>query len=363
MRFLEFARRNFKETYRDPTALGFLLGFPLVFMLLMGFAFGGEIEPEYDIGVLDQDQSTVSQAFVSEALDKVFEIEPYDDYDEALDDLKAGEIRASIIIPPGFGEQVSQSWQGNQENIALDVTYDESDIMVSEQVLSIIDGVTRSFARIEVPVTINTSPLHLEAEITFIDFIAPGIIIFGLLIMIPTSARMMVRDKEKGFLARLMTTPIRPPDFISGYSLCLFAIVIAQIIIFMVVAVLFGMDIIGNAGLAFLTFLLTGLCCIGIGMIISSLSKSENQADPLSWIIAMPLAMLSGCWFSLEILPSWLQSFAYAFPFAHAIDASRSILTRGSGLEAVTADFLFLVIWTAIAFAAGILLFRRKMTI
>ena len=363
MRLLEFAKRNFKETYRDPLALGFLLGFPLVFMLLMGFALGGETDPEYDIGVLDQDQSQVSQAFVSEALDKAFEVEPYDEPDEALDDLKAGEIRAYIIIPQGFGEQVSQSWQGNQENIALDVTYDESDIMVSEQVLSIIDGVTRSFARIEVPVNINTSPLHLEAEITFFDFIAPGIIIFGVLIMIPTSARMMVRDKEKGFLARLMTTPIRASDFISGYSLCLIAIAIAQIIVFMVLAALFGMDIVGSAGLAFLTFLLTGLCCIGIGMIISSLSKSENQAEPFSWIIAMPLAMLSGCWFSLEILPSWLQSFANAFPFAHAIDASRSILTRGSGLEAVTTDFLFLVIWTAIAFAAGILLFRRKMTI
>ena len=363
MRLLEFAKRNFKETYRDPMTLGFLLGFPLVFMLLMGFALGGDTEPEYDIGILDQDHSPVSQAFASEALDKAFEVEPYDDPDEALDDLKAGEIRAYIIIPQGFGEQVSQSWQGTQENIALDVTYDESDIMVSEQVLSIIDGIPRSFARIEVPVNINTSPLHLEADITFFDFLAPGIIIFGLLIMVPTSARMMVRDKEKGFLARLMTTPIRPSDFISGYSLCLIAIAIAQIIVFMVLAALFGMDIVGSAGLAFLTFLLTGLCCIGIGMIISSLSKSENQAEPFSWIIAMPLAMLSGCWFSLEILPSWLQGFANAFPFSHAIEASRSILTRGSGLEAVTTDFLFLVIWTAIAFAAGILLFRRKMTI
>ncbi|KPJ52744.1 MAG: ABC transporter permease [Dehalococcoidia bacterium DG_18] len=363
MRFSELARRCLKETYRDRLSLGFLLGFPLVFMLLMGVAFAGDTAPEYDLGVLDQDQSQVSQAFVTEALATAFEITSYDDSSQALGDLKAGEISAYITIPQGFGAQVYQNWQGEKENIVLDITYDESDLIVKEQVISMIDAVTRSFARIEVPVTLNASPIHIESEITYIDFIAPGIIIFGLLILIPTSARMMVRDKEKGVLARLLTTPARPWEFISAYSICLFAVGIAQIIIFMVVAVLFGLDIVGSAGLVFLVFTLTALCCIGIGMIISSLTKSENQADPLSWLIAMPLAMLSGCWFSIEFMPSWLQSIANAFPFSHAIEASRSILSRGTGFEAVTSDFLFLVIWTVIVFAAGILLFRRKMPI
>lgn len=360
MRFLEFGKRNLKETYRDPMSLGFLLGFPLVFMLLFGLAFGGDI-PEYDVGVLDQDQSQLSQAYVSKALDKAFEIEPYDDPDEALDDLRVAEIRAYITIPQGFGEKVLRNWQGESENIALDITYDESDVMVAEQVLSIIDAVTRAFARIEVPVTLNASPLHLEADITYIDFIAPGIIVFGLLILVPTSATIMVRDKEKGFLARMLTTPTRPADFISGYSLCLFAIAIVQIIIFMLMARLFGMDIVGNAGWAFLTFVLTGICCIGIGMIIASLSKSENQALPFSWLLSMPLAIISGVWFPIEFMPSWLRGFAHAFPFSHSIEASRDILTRGTGLGAVTTDYLFLIIWAIVIFATGIILFRRNM--
>ena len=361
MRFLELAKRNLKEIYRDPLSLGFLLGFPLVFMLLFGFAFGGETTPTYSLGVVDQDQSEISQAFVDEALATAFEITLYDEPSQALEDLKAGDLRAYITIPQGFSEQVSQNWQGESANIALDITYDESDIMVKEQVISITDTITRSFAGIEIPVTLNTSPIHIESKITYIDFIGPGIIVFGLLILIPTSARIMVQDKEKGFLGRLLTTPTRPWEFISAYSLCLFAVGIAQIIIFIVIAYLMGLDIVGNAGLVFLVLALTALCSIGIGMIIASLSKSENQADPLSWLIAMPLAMLSGCWFSIEIMPSWLQSIAYALPFAHTIDASRSILIRGTGLAAVSTDFLFLVIWTVIVFLAGIILFRRSM--
>ncbi|GAH34516.1 unnamed protein product, partial [marine sediment metagenome] len=235
------------------------------------------------------------------------------------------------------------------------------DIMTSEQIISIINAVTRSFAHIEIPVTINANPIHIETEITFFDYMGPGIIIFGLLILIPTSARIMVSDKEKGFLSRLLTTPARPLDFISGYSLCLVVIAIIQIIIFIAAARGFGMDIVGSLWLAFLIFLLTGLCSIGIGMVVASLTKSENQAEPLCWLFAMPLATLSGVWFSIEMLPSYLRAVAYAFPYAHAIDASRAILTRGVGLEAISNDLLFLAGWAVGIFAIGVILFRRSM--
>ena len=363
MKFWELAKRNLKETYRDPLALGFLLGFPLVFMLLFGAIFSGDTSSSYPIGVIDDDDTSLSQAFINEALSEVeaLEVSNYDDTTTARKDLKFGDLTAYVVIPQGFGEQVSQNWQDKETNIILQMTYDESDIMVSEQIISIIDAVTRSFARIEIPVTINANPIHIETEITYIDFMGPGIIIFGLLILIPTSARMMVRDKEKGFMSRLLTTPARPLDFISGYSLCLVVIAIAQIIIFVAAARGFGMDIVGSLWLAFLIFFLTGLCSIGIGMVVASLSKSENQAEPLGWLFSMPLAMLSGCWFSIEMLPSYLRSIAYAFPYAHTIDASRAVLTRGVGLEATISDFLFLIGWAVGIFAIGVILFRRSM--
>lgn len=363
MKFLELAKRNLKETYRDPLALGFLLGFPLVFMVFMGVAFGGETTPNLPVGVIDNDHTPVSQAFTDETLAGVeaLKVSTYDDTTKALKDLKFGDLRAYIVIPQGFGEQVSQSWQGKEANITLQMTYDESDIMVSEQIISIINAVTRSFAHIEIPVTINANPIHIETEITFIDFMGPGIIVFGILILIPTSARIMVSDKEKGFLSRLLTTPARPLDFISGYSLCLVVIAIIQIIIFVAAAWGFGMDIVGSLWLAFLIFLLTGLCSIGIGMVVASLTKTENQAEPLCWLFAMPLAMLSGCWFSIELMPSYLRNIGYAFPYAHAIDASRAILIRGVGLEAISNDLLFLVGWAIAIFAIGVILFRRSM--
>jgi ABC-2 type transport system permease protein len=363
MRILALASRALKETYRDPLALGFLLGFPLVFMLLFGAIFSGDNVSSFDIGVIDEDNSMMSQAFVDQALAKVpvLVISNYDDSDTALKDLKFGDLNAYIVIPPGFGQQVAQNWQGAEADITLDMTYDESDVMISEQLITIINEVTRAFAQIEVPITVNAEPIHVENQIDYIDFIGPGIITFGLLILIPTSARTIVRDKERGFLARLLTTPTHPIDFILGYSLSSVAITIAQIIIFVFGAWAMGMDIIGNLGLAFLVFFLTGLCSVGIGMVIASLSKSENQAEPLAWLFSMPLAMLSGCWFSIEMMPSYIRTVAFAFPYAHTIEAARGILIRGVGLEAVGSDFLFLVGWAVAIFAIGVVLFRRSM--
>jgi len=363
MRFWELCRRNLKETYRDPLALGFLLGFPLVFMVLFGLIFSGDTAANYPIAVIDDDNTPLSQAFVDEALPQVsaLNVSTYDDTTKAMKDLKLGDLKAYIVIPQGFGEQVSQNWQGKEADIILQMTYDESDIMLSEQIVSMISAVARSFARVEIPITIDANPIHIETDIDYVDFMGPGIIIFGLLILIPTSARIMVRDKEKGFLSRLLTTPARPVDFISGYSLSLVAVAIAQIIIFIAAARGLGMDIVGSLWLAFLVFLLVSLSSIGIGMVVASLSKSENQAEPLSWLFAMPLALLSGCWFSIELMPTYLRNVAYAFPYAHAIDASRAVLIRGVGLEAIGSDFLFLVGWAAVIFVIGVVLFRRGM--
>jgi ABC-2 type transport system permease protein len=344
-------------------ALTFLLAFPLVFMLLFGAAFGGSNSPSYAVGVVDNDQTEVSQSFINDALSEVsvLQVGTYNDTDTALEKLRLGNISSFIVIPKGFGEQVSQLWQSKQGNISLDITYDESNLAVSEQIISIINSTTRAFAGIEIPITININPINIESKITNMDFTAPGIIIFGLLIMIPTAGRIMLHDKETRFLHRMMTTPTRPWEFITGYSGSMIIIAILQIILFILLGWLFGMDIIGNIWLAFAIFLLTAICSIGVGMVVASLSKSENQGESLSWLFSMPLAMISGVWFSLEFLPSYLQTFANFFPYAHAVSAARAVITRGVGMEAISGDFYFLVGWAVVVFIIGTYLFRRTM--
>ncbi len=363
MRFWQLFIRSLKETYRDPLALGFLLAFPLIFMLVFGAAFGGDTTPVYTIGIIDNDQSEVSQDFITEALGEVDTIETasFDDTDSSLEKLKLGDISAYIVIPEGFGGNVLQTWQGGEADIVLNITYDESNLLISEQIIATINAVTRSFAGIEIPITINDYPINIGVDISQMDFIASGIIIFGLLIMIPTSGRIMLRDKESRFLYRMLTTPARPWEFIAGYSLSMVVLATIQIFSFILLGWLFGMDIVGNIGLAFAVFLLTAICSIGIGMVVASLSKSENQGESLSWLFSMPLAIVSGVWFTSEYMPSYIRTFADLFPFSHAVDAARAVIIRGVGMEAISFDFFFLIGWAAGIFIIGTILFSRTM--
>ncbi|MFA5629681.1 MAG: ABC transporter permease [Dehalococcoidales bacterium] len=363
MSFLSIFKRTLKETYRDALALLFLLAFPLVFMLLFGFAFGGEISVNYGVGIVDNDQSEISKGFTDNALQSadMLTVKNYASADDALANIKLGNISSYIVIPEGFGEEVMLIWQKLPGEIKLDLIYDESDLSTASNIISIINSVARSYANIEIPITVKTNPINIESKITQMDFIAPGIIVFGLLIMIPTAGRIMLRDKGTRFLQRMMTTPTRPWEFIVGYSLSMVIIAIIQVFVFILLGWLFGMDIIGNIWLALVIFVLTSLCSIGIGMVIASLAKSENQGEALSWLFSMPLAIISGVWFSIEFLPSYVRIFADSFPYSHAVSAARAIITRGAGIEAIGSDLLFLVIWTIAVFVVGTFFFRRNM--
>ncbi|MDX9802744.1 MAG: ABC transporter permease [Dehalococcoidales bacterium] len=363
MRFTKLAIRNARETYRDPLALGFLIAFPLLFMLLFGAALGGNSDFSYTIGVVDKDKTGVSEQFVTQALDSVpiLSIATFETDTLAGDSLKNGDIKAFIVLPSGFGEEITKSWQQENPDIVLDLVYDESDLTVSSQIISAINISVREFANIKIPITIRTSHINVETEVSQMDFIAPGIIIFGLLIMVPTSARIMVRDKETGFMARLLATPTYPWEFIAGYSASMLVVAIVQIIIFILLAVAFGMNVVGSLSLAFLIFFLTAVCSISIGMIVAALSKSENQAEPLCWIIAMPLAVLSGVWFSRGIMPEYIQFMGDLFPYSHAVSAARMVIIRGAEFSAVSESIIIIAIWAIIAFITGIVLFRYKM--
>ncbi len=363
MRFWEFGKRNFKELWRDPVALGFLFGMPLAFILIFSAAFGSEHANPAKIGVMNQDSSPMAKAFVEYLKNNVetLSISEYDDENQAMDDLKANKLSGFLTIPSGFGEAVRKNQQGETENIPFKFVYDDSQGWTIEQTKFTLRGVVLGFSGVEIPLSEDwATGIHVEMKNSFLNFFIPGMIIYGLMILVPTIARAMLDDREKGFLGRLLTTPTRPLDFVLGYTLPYFLVIIIQIIIYMAVGVLMGLEIYGSVGLAFLIFFVLGLCCIGIGMIVGTLAKNANQSEPACWIFIVPMAMISGAWFPIEGMhPIW-RGIANFFPFLHAIDASRHVITTGASFGAVAQDFLYVVVWTVVFFVVGIILFQKK---
>ncbi len=357
MKFWEIGKRNLKEISRNPVLLGFLLGMPIAFMLVFIAAAGGAQASAIELSVVDEDHSPSSSAFIQYLgnVDAVHLNEPiYNDQSQAQGDLENGEISYYLLIPSGF-EQAQQT----QQTINLELIYKAADPMVGLQLKPIIEAVASQFLGVTPPVNVELRGTESKIKNPAVNFYFPGIAVYGLMILIATAAEIIAGDREKGFLSRMFTTPARPSDFILGYSLPFIPVLIISALVYLGVGMGLGLTVVGNLGHAFLIFFLIGLCAIGVGMIVGSLIKSESQAG-ISWLFIVPMAMISGAWFTVDRMPSVLKSIADVLPFIHAIDACRAVV-NGSSFSAITLDIYWLVGWAVVLFATGILLFRRTM--
>ncbi len=357
MKFWEIGKRNLKEISRNPVLLGFLLGMPVAFMLVFVAAAGGGQAGPIALSIADEDGSQKSSLFV-QYLGIVGAIELnepiYSEKAQAQEDLENGRISFYLFIPSGF-EQAQQT----QQAINLELVYKAADPMIGLQLKPMIEAAGSEFLGVVPSLNVELKGTESKIKNMAVNFYFPGIAVYGLMILISTAAGIIAGDREKGFLSRMFTTPARPWDFILGYSLPFIPVLIVSTLIYLGVGMALGLTIVGNLGYAFLIFFLIGLCAIGIGMIVGSLVKSESQAG-IAWIFIVPMAMISGAWFTVDRMPSALKSVAGALPFIHGIDASRAVI-NGSPFPAIILDVYWLIGWAVVLFAAGIMLFRRTM--
>lgn len=357
MKFWAIGKRNLKEIYRNPVLLGFLLGMPIAFMLVFIASAGGAQASPIALSIVDEDRSQNSSAFI-QYLGNVEAIaleEPiYSAESQAQADLQDGKISLYLLIPSGF-----QAAQQAQQTINLELIYKAADPMTGLQLKPVIEAVGSQFLGVIPPLNVELKGTESRIKNLAVNFYFPGIAVYGLMILISTASQIIAGDRERGFLSRMFTTPAKPWDFILGYSLPFIPVLIFSTLIYFGVGMALGLTVVGNLGHAFLIFFLIGLCSVGIGMIVGSLVKSESQTG-ISWIFIVPMAMISGAYFTVDRMPSAVKSVAGALPFIHAIDASRAVL-NGSSFSAIILDLYWLAGWTVVLFAAGIALFRRTM--
>jgi ABC-2 type transport system permease protein len=358
LKFWEIGKRNLKELYRDPVALGFLLGMPIAFILIFGLAAEGEDSEPIRLGMVNQDQSQVSQAFV-ESLDSVsgLELALIESPSLAEAALANGELPAYLIIPNGFSRVMTE---GQPTNLIL--AYNQAAPTLPQRLIPVIREVSLGFLNITIPVNIEVVQRESQISNPYINWFIPGMAVYGLMILIPTVGGIMVRDRLRGFLPRLMTTPARPADFIFGYTMPFIPVIIVSAAIYLGVGFLMGLSIVGSFGLAYIILFITGICCMGIGMIMGTVARTEEQASGVPWIFIVPLAMISGAWFEAEMMPAGLISVAKAFPFLHAINSCREVINGGVSLSSVSHDLYWLIGWTVALFAIGVAVFRKSMT-
>lgn len=192
-----------------------------------------------------------------------------------------------------------------------------------------------------------------------IAHLTPGVTVFGLSFITLFSATLISKDRSSSFLRRLYTTPMRPSDFIIGYTLPIMPMALAQTIICYVAAIILGLDVTFNIVLAIIFILPVSILYVALGLLCGSVLSDKQVGGVCGAILTNGSAWLSGIWFDLDLVGGAFRDVAYLLPFVHAVDMERAVL---SGDLAGIFPHLWWVLGYAAAFLAlSIFCFLRQM--
>lgn len=189
--------------------------------------------------------------------------------------------------------------------------------------------------------------------------LTPGIVLFGFVMTMFSSAMVLSRDRETSLLARFLTTPLRSSDFVSGYSLPYLLVAIVQATMLLVVGAVLGLEIDGSIALVSVVFLLMAVFYVALGMILGAVLTVAQTSG--AYAVVLMLTIFGGAWFDVEQIGGIFLTVGDALPFKHALDAARAVMADGAGLADIATDLYWIGGYTVGTVLLAIVLFQRRM--
>ncbi len=350
--------KEFIQTLRDKRTRFILIIPPILQMMVFGYAANYEIHHVPTV-VLDLDHSQESRELISR-----FTSSPYFDVQRQLTDsrqlgdmIERGETTAGLEIDAGFAAKL-QSGQTAPLQVIVDATNSNTALIASGYIAQI----TREFAQeyqkdriyriapqlVEVMPSVELAPRPwYNPDLRSRWFFVPGIIgSLTLVLVVTLTAFAVVREREIGTLEQIMVTPIRPAEFILGKTLPFFFIGLFDVTLIAVVGSLwFQVPFRGNIAVLATGAVLFLLCMLGVGLLISTVSATQQQAMVTSFFFIIPAITFSGFGFPISTMPHWMQLCSYLIPLRYFL-----IVIRGTYLKGVGMDIL----WPQMAAMAGL---------
>lgn len=192
-----------------------------------------------------------------------------------------------------------------------------------------------------------------------IQSLTPGITVFGLAFMTLFTATLISKDRSTSFLNRLYTTPLKPLDFILGYTLPIIPISILQSIICFMFAMIFGLDVSINIILAILLMIPVSILFISLGLLFGSILNDKQVGGICGALLTNLTAWLSGAWFDLKLVGGVFEKIAYALPFVHAVEMERAVLIGNYG--EIFMHLLVVLAYALVSLILAVIFFLKQM--
>lgn len=367
-RILHLMRKEVLELKQDPRLFSVVIIAPILQLTVLGYAATTDVK-DVPIAIVDADRSTASRELVhrfeaSANFKIVGTPGSTSDIDRYLDH---GEAWMALSIPANFGAAVAAG-RGATLQIAADGTDSNSTTVALGYAQTLVAGYAQDLAA---TASASAGPLVMpEIRVWFNprlesrDFMIPGIIALLLLVVTTNlSAMAIVREKEVGTLEQLSVTPLARWELITGKLLPYAVIGIIDVVLVLVVAITwFEVPMRGSIGLLFAMCLIYLMSTLGLGLLVSTISRTQQQAMMTSiFFFLMPMIYLSGFVFPIENMPVWIQPFTYLIPLRYFLVIVRGIFLKGIGLEVLWPQALALFAWGAIVLALATLRSSKRL--
>ncbi len=369
-----FIIKEFMQFRRDKKMFMVVLIAPVLQLIFFGYAVTLDVKNIQTV-VLDNDRSQESRDLI-EKFEKTgyFTVDYYvTDYDELTRLIDKGDALMGLVIPAKFSKNL-----GANRTAQLQTIFDGSDgnktAIAAGYVMGIISSysqkiILESFERkgMKTPLMGSIQPevrVWYNPELTTRNYMLPGIV--GLLIMLVTTmltSLAVVKEREIGTLEQLIVTPIKPYQMILG-KIIPFSILgfISVTIVITVMRFWFLISIKGSVFFLFFSAFLFMLSALGLGLFISTISKTQMQAMiTAAFTVIMPMMFLSGFTFPIENMPQVIQYFTYLVPLRYFIVIIRGIILKGIGIQELWGETLLLFLFGILILTLSSLRFKKNL--
>jgi ABC-2 type transport system permease protein len=379
LRTWTIAWKELIQIIRDPRTLAVVVVMPLVMLVLYGYAINFDVK-HVKLGVYDQDRSAVSRDLLGafshgERFDVAAHLTSYRQVSDALD---RGMLKAVLVIPTKFAEDLAR---GRAAQVQLLV--DGSDSTTASTAIGYAEAMMRQYSaagargasRVQAPkgalaALRRAEPVDLRLrfwynpELKSSDFIVPGLIATLLMMLAGLLTSMtVVRERERGTIEQLIVSPVAPHELMIGKLLPYVAISFFDIVLVIAAGrLLFGVPMRGSAALLLLMSGVFVMAALGIGLLVSVISGSQQTAMLAAMLSTLlPSVLLSGFVFPISSMPLPIQWVTYLIPARHFLVILRGIFLKGSGLSLLWQPAVVLLVYGLVMLGLSAWRFRKRL--
>lgn len=369
-RLRTLVKKEFIQIRRDRRILPILIIMPVLQLVILGYAVSSDIK-HLRMVACDLDRTPQSRALIDR-----FTTSGYFDIRHTVSDdrhvkplVDAGQARVGLVIPPRFAARLARQETATIQ-LLLDGTDSNTATVAQGYVTQIVNAeamrilVERLGPKATAPVAVEpTVRVWFNPDLKSVNFMVPGVVALILTIVTMTmTATAIVKEKERGTIEQLIVSPIRPVQLMLGKAIPFVIIGYADILLVVLVGLLwFRVPIAGSFALLLFLSGLFIMTTLGLGLLISTVSQTQQQAMMLGFFANPPFMLLSGFIFPIASMPEPMQYLTYLIPLRYFLVIIRGIFLKGVGLDVLWPQALALAVFGVAVLVLSALRFQKRL--